>query len=224
MFNYDWNFSFLEPYLIAFLEGCFVTLYISIVSFVLGTLLGILLGIIIKPLVANKFLFFLNDAIRAVPPLVLIFLVYYFPYKELLGIAPPNALYSSIFALAISQTAYTIDLVRAAIDNVSMKTIQGAQALGFRKKSIIRYIVIPDIVRQTIPAQIAFFIGIIRLSNLASVIGAQEIVFAARTAISNNYRSLEAWIIVALIYIALVLPITFLSRKLEKSKWLKRRW
>ena len=69
-----------------------------------------------------------------------------------------------------------------------------------------------------------FFIGIIRLSSLASVIGASEIVFVARTSITQNFRSLEAWIIVALIYIIMVLPITYFARKFENSKWIKRKW
>lgn len=224
MLEYDWNFSFLGAYKDAFIRGAGITLYVSVLSFVVGTLAGILIGIVWKKIPGSKVLFLLNDAVRAIPPLVLIFIAYYFPYQKVLGMPSPSAMNCSILALAVSQASYTIDLVRAAIDNVSEKTIDAAKSLGLKNYSIMRYLILPDILRQMLPAQIAFFIGIIRLSNLASVVGTQDLVFVARTAISQNYRSLEAWILVAGIYILLVLPITWLCRILEKSKWLKRRW
>ena len=224
MFNYDWDFSFLLGYKEAFLNGLYVTLYISIISFIIGTLLGIMIGTLLKYIRYNQFLLITNDAIRAIPTLVMIFFVYYFPFKQLFGLTPPNALYSSIIAMSISQAAYTADIVRSAIGSVSNKTIQAAQALGLKEITILQYIILPDIIRQTLPAQIAFLIGIVRLSSLASVIGAQEIVYVARTSISQNFRSLEAWIVVAILYIIIVLPITYLGRKLENSNWLKRRW
>ena len=166
---------------------------------------------------------FVHDAVRAVPVLVLLFLAYYFPYIEIIGIAPPSAVFAAIIAMSISQAAYTADIVRAAIDGVSKGPVLAGKALGLKDRHIWCHIIIPDIFRQILPAQVAFFIGIVRLSSLASVIGASEVVYVARVAIAQNFRSLEAWLLVALIYIALVLPLTWLSRKLETSEWLKRR-
>lgn len=223
IFSYDWDFSFLVQYKNAFLSGSIVTIYISFLSFLVGTFVGIPIGILLNK-IPSKTILLVNDAIRAIPVLVMIFFVYYFPFKQLFGIDPPNALYSAIIAMSITQASYTADLVRAAIDNVSIKIIMGAKAIGLKEMSILRYIIIPDIIRQILPAEVAFLIGIIRLSSLASVIGAKEVVFVARTSISQNFRSLEAWIVVAIIYIILVLPVTYLSRCLEKSVWLKRRW
>ena len=74
-----------------------------------------------------------------------------------------------------------------------------------------------------LPAQIAFFIGIVRLSNLASVIGCQEVVFVARQVSSQAFRSFEPWLVVAGIYIVLVVPMTVALRELERSRWLQRR-
>lgn len=223
-FTYDWDFSFLLSYKDAFIDGIFITIYISFSAFFIGTVLGILIGIGLKYVPFKGFFLLTNDAIRAIPMLVMIFFVYYFPFNNIIGIKPPNALYSSIIAMSITQAAYTADIVHSALLNVSKKTIMGAKALGYKEKTILRYIMIPDIIRQILPAEIAFFIGIIRLSSLASVIGASEIVFVARTSISQNFRSLEAWIIVAIIYIILVLPITYFTRQFENSKWLKRKW
>ena len=82
---------------------------------------------------------------------------------------------------------------------------------------------LPDIFRQILPTLISFFIGNLKLSSLASVICVPEILYVAKSAGSQSFRSLEAWILVCIIYVILVLPFSYLARNLENSKWLKRR-
>lgn len=223
MGSYDWNFAFLLPLAPAFVRGALVTLEISVLSFLIGSLIGIPFGILLKAAPLKGFSLVANDAVRAIPILVLLFLVYYFPYDELLYITPPSAVVAAIIAMSIAQAAYTADIVRGAIDGVPKGSILAARSLGLREVSVYRYVVIPEVIRQILPAQVAFFIGIVRLSSLASVIGADEVVYVARVAIAQNFRSLEAWIVVAAIYIVLVLPLTWASRRLECSEWLRRR-
>jgi polar amino acid transport system permease protein len=64
------------------------------------------------------------------------------------------------------------------------------------------------------------YIGMLKMSSLASVINVSEVVFTAQTVISNVSRSLEAWVIVALIYIIMVVPATYGARILER--WLRQ--
>jgi len=221
--NYDWDFSVLTPYLPALARGTWVTIELSVISSLLGTLLGVVLGIVyrLKPL--DRVLLPINDILRAIPLLVLIFFIYYFPYTDIFGIPAPSAFVCAVTALTVAMAVYTADIVRAAVDGVSQGSIMGARSLGLQEKEIWRYIVLPDIFRQIIPSLMAFFIGNVRLSSLASVIGCEDVVFVARQAISQRFRSLEAWTIVALIYIVLVLPLSWAARRLENSKWLKRR-
>jgi polar amino acid transport system permease protein len=221
--NYSWDFRFLIPYSTAFLRGTLVTIEISVLSFVFGTLLGALAGVWLRITMLRHVLLFLNDCVRAVPILVLLFLVYYFPAQQLFGIAPLDPFWSAVVAMGIAQAAYTADLVRGAIDGVSRRVILGGRALGLPEYVIWMEIILPDVMRQILPAEVAFFIGIVRLSSIASVIGCEEVVFVARLAVSQAFRSLEAWLVVAMIYIALVVPLTFLSRRLETWHWMKRR-
>lgn len=221
--TYEWDFSVLFPYRDAFLRGLVVTCLISLVSFLAGTVVGIPAGFALFYMPMRRVLMVLNDAIRAVPPLVLIFLVYYFPVQTMFGLRPPSGEGAAMLALAVAQAAYTADLVRGAIGNVSKPTVQGALALGLSTPTIWRYIVLPDIARQILPAQMAFLIGTIRLSSLASVVGAQEVVYTARVITAQTFRSLEGWIAVAALYVAIVVPLTVLSRRFEESKWLLRR-
>jgi His/Glu/Gln/Arg/opine family amino acid ABC transporter permease subunit len=221
--NYDWDFGVFVPYLPAFAQGLWVTVQLAIIASAFGTLLGVVLGMLyrIKPL--DRVLLPINDMVRAVPTLVLILFVYYFPYSDLLGCPPPSAFACAAAALVIGQAVYTADLVRAAVDGVSKGTVMGARSLGLQEIDIWWYIILPDIIRQILPSLFAFYIGNVRLSSLASVIGCEDIVFIARTAIAQRFRALEAWTIVALVYIALVLPLSWAARKLEGSQWLKRR-
>lgn len=221
--GYDWNFSVFLPYVPAFISGTWITVQLSVLSSLFGTVLGFLLGAIyrLKPL--DHILLPINDMLRAIPPLVVIFFFYYFPYVEVFGCKPPSTFFCACTALALIQAVFTADLVRAAVDGVPKGAIMGARSVGLRESTIWWHIAIPDICRQMFPGLMAFFIGNVRLSSLASVIGCEDVVFVARLTIGQKFRSLEAWIIVAVIYIALVLPLTWLARKLERSKWLKRR-
>ncbi|MFX6230416.1 ABC transporter permease subunit, partial [Acinetobacter baumannii] len=77
----------------------------------------------------------INDMLRAIPNLVLIFFVYYFPYTEF-GIAAPSAFDCAVVALTIAMAVYTADIVRAAVDGVSAGSILGARSVGLREREI----------------------------------------------------------------------------------------
>ena len=221
--SYDWDFSAFWPYRYALLRGVWVTIEISVISTVIGTIIGVALGALFRVVPFKRTIFFLNDVLRAIPLLVLLFFFYYFPYKQIFGIFPLSAFACTILAMSLSQAVFTADLVRAAVDGVSKKTILGARSLGLRESAIWQHVILPDVLRQTLPSLIAFFIGIVKLSSLASVIGCEDVVFVAKIAIGQQFRSLEAWTLVAVIYIILVVPLTMFARRFEESKWLKRR-
>ncbi|MQP68539.1 ABC transporter permease subunit [Niveispirillum sp. SYP-B3756] len=215
MVGYDWNFDVLTPFWGAFLRGTAVTIALSVGSFILGTIVGTACGAALRSVPGARVLFIINDCVRAVPPLVLLFLVHYFPTSALFGLPPPSPFLSALLAFAIAQAAYTADITRSAINQVPRSLLDGGLAIGLRHRDLWRYIVIPHAVRQMLPAQIAFFIGIVRLSNLASVIGCQEVVFVGRVISAQAFRSLEPWILIAGIYIALIVPLTVLLREFE---------
>ena len=221
--TYDWDFSILAPYRDALLKGAGVSILLALYSSVIGTVIGIALGGIYEKLPMKGVFLFLNDALRSLPPLVAIFFFYFFPYRALFGIYPPSAFLCATAALALSQAVFTAELVRAAKATVPQAPILAAQGLGVSEGAIWWHVVFPDILRQILPALIAFWIGNLKLSSLASVIGVEEVVFVAKVAVGQQFRTLEAWVAVAIIYMALVLPFTLLARRIETSDWIKRR-
>lgn len=221
--GYDWDFSPFVPYAGALWRGTLLTLQLSGVGSIVGTILGIPVAVFLRARPLGTVFVLANDMVRAIPILVLMFFFYYFPYEALLGIPSPSAYGSAMLALVVAQAAFTGDIIRGAIDGVSEKSIAGARALGLREGAIWRLIVLPDVFRQILPTLMAFYIGNVRLSSIASVIGTHEVVYVARVAIGQRARSLEAWLLVGAIYVVLVVPLAWAARRLERTSWARRR-
>jgi polar amino acid transport system permease protein len=190
---------------------------------VFGTLLAIPVAMALRgsPLIAVP-LGLLVDALRAIPNLVLILAVYYLPYRTLTGSSGPTPFVASLVGLVIAQMAYSADLIRSAIAAVPEHQLLAVRGLGYREWQVIRWVTLPSVVRQVLPSHMALWIGNVKLSSLASTIGVPETVFVARVAMSQTYRSLEAWVVVAVVYVVLVTPLTLLQRRVERSAWLSR--
>jgi ABC-type amino acid transport system permease subunit len=160
---------------------------------------------------------------RAVPLIVLLFLFDYFPSSQILGLPALSAFWAAALAMTVAQANFTAEIVRSAIDAGPRRLLDSARSLGLQERPVLTHIVAPNVIRQVLPTLIAFYIGNLKLSSLASVIGAEELVYVARIAVGQTYRSLEAWILVACVYVVLVTPCTLLARRIESSDWMARR-
>jgi len=221
--SYHWDFSGLAPFWPALVRGVGVTIALTVGASLLGTLLGVPLSLAMRltgptGLIARL----LTDVLRGIPNLVLIFFLYYFPYQAVFGINAPSGFTVVLFALALAQAAYSADVFRAALGSVPANQLLGLQSLGATRWEVQRLLIIPYITKSTLPAHMGFWLGTLKLSSLASVIGVEDVTFAAKVAMSQTFRSLEAWIVVACVYLALVLPASYLSRTIEQSQWLRR--
>jgi polar amino acid transport system permease protein len=141
--------------------------------------------------------------------------MYYLLSSQVIG-TTVQAYWVYVIAMSLNLAAFTSDLVRSAIENVPVGIIDAGRSLGMSGKQIRIHIIFPHVLRYIIPGMIVLYIGILKMTSLASVINVREIVYAAQTVIADISRSLEAWIIVALIYIILVVPTTYCARILEK--------
>lgn len=212
--NYDWNFARILPYWQAFLSGTATTLVLTILVVIFGTILGVATGLVLRRRLARLTLYPIIDVVRALPPLVLILFMYYLLTKQVIG-TTVQAFWVYVIAMALNLAAFTADIVRAAIDNVPTGAIDAGRALGMSHKQVTRHIVLPHVMRETIPAMTVLYIGMLKMSSLASVINVREVVYTAQTVIADIARSLEAWVVVAAIYIVLVIPSTYAARRIE---------
>jgi len=213
--NYDWSFARLAPYWKAFAAGTMVTLELTAIVILVGTLLGVSLGFIATRRVGKVVSYPIIDILRALPPLVLILFMYYLLTRQVIGVTVP-AFWVAAAAMSLNLAAFTADLVRSAIENVPHGVVEAGRALGMSGRQLTIHIVMPHIARELMPAMTALYIGMLKVSSLASVINVREVVYTAQTVIADISRSLEAWIVVGLIYVVLVVPSTYALRKLER--------
>jgi polar amino acid transport system permease protein len=213
--TYDWNFSRLAPYAKAFLDGALTTTALTAFVIVLGTLLGIMAGLLMRDVVGRVLLRPIIDVVRALPPLVVLLFLYFLLTEQVVG-RTFSAFAVATIGLSLNLAAFVAEVVRAAIDNVEPESVEAAVALGMTQRQVTRHIIVPQVLREIIPALTVLYVGMLKATSLAAIINVREVVFTAQTVIADVARSLEAWLVVAAIYVVLVVPASQLARFLER--------
>ena len=222
IFAYNFSFGFITSYWDVLLKGFFVTLKLSLSTIIFATILAIIFGVLMsrKDKTIKYISIFAVDIIRSIPLLVLVLICYYaFP---VFGIYV-NPFWPALLALTLDTGAFLGDVIRGSIEGIPKGSIMAARVLGMDKWLILRRIVLPEVFRETLPTVTLMYIGVIRLSSLASVIALYELTHTGNWIIASTYKPLEVYIVVGLMYLAIVLPLTLLSRRFEKSSYFKRR-
>lgn len=222
MFSYNFDFSFITPYFGTLLGGLLVTLELSISLMFLSTILATIFGVLMTN--KNKLLKYsvtlFVDIIRSMPLIVLILICYYaFP---IFGIYV-NPFWPALFALTLDAGSFLGDVIRGSIEGIPKGGILAAKVLGMDKQTIIRRIILPEVIREVLPTVTLAYISMIKWTALASGIAVYELTHVGNWIISSTFKPLEVYLTVAAIYIAMILPLTMLSRKFEKSSYFKRR-
>ena len=254
--NYKWNWSIIPTYLVRFddqlgrwtanvlLEGLLTTIRLSVWATVLAVIIGFFIGLCrIAP---QFFLRLLGrsyvEAIRNTPPLVLVFIFYYFVSDQLLnalGIeelarnmeAPPraflafflaepnliNQFLSGMLTLALFQGAYIAEIVRAGILAVDPGQWEAGKALGLTNRLLLRHIILPQATRIMLPPLANEFINTIKWSSIVSIISIQELTFQGLQVMASTQATIEVWLTISAMYLLLCLSLSLCVRRLEKA-------
>ena len=220
------DFSFIVEYMPYYFEGIKYTLLISFVAVLFGAVFGSLLFYMkssnfhiwkIKPLkiIAVAYI----EIIRGTPMILQIFIVY-------AGAEPffgmdLSALQAAFVAIALNSAAYVSEIVRAGIDAVDKGQMEAARSLGMKKSTAMMLIVVPQAVRNILPAIGNEFVAVIKESSRASVVGVGELMYAAKIVQGSTYRSLEPLIVAAGFYFILTFTlgrvISLIERRMKVS-------
>lgn len=254
--NYHWDWGVIPNYLIRWdeetgrwvsnilLEGLFTTIRLSIWAILFATLIGVLMGI----LRTRKRLFFrligrsYVELIRNIPPLVLVFIFYFFVSDQLMlllgvddfirsrtgitaqlfsvTVAQPElftAFVSGVLTVALFQGAYIAEIVRAGIQSVDNEQWEASAALGLTWMQQMRFIVLPQAARRVLPPLANEFINTIKYSSIVSIISIQELTFQGMQVMSSTRRTNEVWLTVSLMYFLLCFAVSLVARRLEIS-------
>ena len=198
-----------------FAEGIKNTLIIAFFSVLLGTVFGTLMAMLrmskVKPL---RYLATANiEFIRGTPLMVqLMFIFYGLPMT---GIKLPDISWipnfsrfaAGIVAMSMNSCAYVAEIIRSGIQAVDHGQTEAARSLGFRQSQTMTMVVLPQAVKNILPALGNEFVTVIKESSIVSVIGIADLMFRSKDVIAVTYISLETLAIAAILYFIM----TFIS-------------
>lgn len=204
-----------------FLNGVRYTIVLAIFTVIFGVILGVILALM--RISNNKLLNFIGAAyvefIRGTPVLVQVYIIYY-ALPSLLGINLPD-MAAGILALSINSGAYVAEIIRAGIQAVDKGQLEAARSLGMKYGTAMRYIIVPQAIKNILPALGNEFITVIKESSIVSVIGIHELMYNADTVRGNTFRAFEPLIIAAIMYFVLTYTLSKLmgiaERRLKTS-------
>ncbi|TAF03825.1 MAG: ABC transporter permease subunit [Nostocales cyanobacterium] len=204
------SFSLIWQSLPTLLTGVVVTLQLAFLSVVCGLVGGSLIGIMrlsaIKPVrwLARAYI----DFFRGTPLLVQIFMIYFgLPaFCQELGFTwSLNRLVAGVIALSLNSAAYIAEIVRAGIQSIEIGQSEAARSLGLNSLQTMRYVIFPQAFRRMIPPLGNEFISLLKDTSLVAVIGFEELFRKGQLIVAENYRALEIYAAVAVIYLCLTL-------------------
>lgn len=253
--RYHWNWLTLFGHVIridpdtgsptpgALLQGLATTIRLSLWAMLVATPIGLAIAL----LRSSRRLFnrwtgrtFL-ELVRNTPPIVVIFIGYYFFSERLLSVfdvsdtlqdLPESALLwieagfgprsqlpaflSATASIAVIEAVYIAEIIRGGIRSIDHGQVEASEALGLNRLQQLRYVVLPQVVRNILPPLSGQFVSTIKDSAIVSVISIQELCFQGTEIISATHLHFETWITVTLMYAVLTFTLSYGISRLER--------
>lgn len=211
------NFSALQPYMANLGTAIQLTLMFTFLSTLFGFLCGIILTLIkisnIK--VLEKFGELYTSIFRGTPLLVQLMLIYY-ATPQLLDYRI-TALQAGVLTFSLNSAAYISESLRGGILSVDRGQWEAAMSLGVPRKDMLKDIVFPQALKITLPSLINESISLLKDSSMVSVIGVADTMRWASLIQAKTFRAFESFIVAALVYYVLVMILTYIGKRIERS-------
>lgn len=197
------------------LTGLGVTLQVAVLSIIFSVVIGVLLGIIRyhKIPVVSKVLGLIIDLIRNLPLLLIIFFTYF--ALPAFGIRM-NIFWSAVGAMTIFESAMISEIIRGGFESLAKGQTEAALASGLKKIQIIRYITLPQVLRETLPSLVSQLIALIKDTSLATIISLPELMHNAKIVYGQDTSFvIPMFVIVSLMYFIICYSLSLFSKKIE---------
>lgn len=213
MFNvlgaYSWvNIRFL-------LEGAWVTVVVSVLSIILSYIFGLILGVIryVQIKYVSAVVGFVIDIIRNLPLILIIFFTYF--GLPQIGFKPAP-IWASVIAMAIFESAMVAEIVRAGIVSIPTGQMEGARANGLSYWQALRFIILPQAVKNMIPAIVSQFISLVKDTSLATIIVLPDLMNHAQIIYGQNTNyTIPMFLALAVMYFIVCYSLSLLSEYLD---------
>ncbi|MFZ1470801.1 MAG: glutamine ABC transporter permease GlnP [Paracoccaceae bacterium] len=210
----DW--SVIPAFLPQLYAGAKVTVFITVIGLVGGLIIGLVAGLMraYGGRVANAIAFVYIELIRGTPIVVQVMFLYFaMPILVGLRIDPMSA---AVLAIVVNAGAYIAEIVRGAFLSISKGLTEAGLALGLPQWKVLIYILGPLAFRRLIPPLGNQFIVSLKDTSLFIVIGVGELTRTGQEIMASNFRAVEIWTAVAVIYLFLTGSMTVALRIVEK--------
>ena len=217
-------------YIDLFLEGMACTVTLSALTVLFGFILALALAISRMSKVAP--LRWLStvyvEVFRATPMLVQVFIVYYvlladipLPAFKLFGFIRTERMIPGVIALSMNSAAYLSEIIRSGIQSIDHGQTEAARSLGMNQAQTMRHIILPQAIKNILPAIANEFVTIIKESSICYTIGVQDIMSAVKSAQMAAFTIAEPLLIAAAIYFCLTFPtskiIAYFERRMSRG-------
>ncbi|MCB1754605.1 MAG: glutamine ABC transporter permease GlnP [Gammaproteobacteria bacterium] len=210
----DW--SIILNFLPQLLTGAKTTLYITVLGLLGGVILGTLAGLMraYGGRFLNPIAFIYIELIRGTPIVVQVMFLYFaLPVLADLRIDPMTA---AILAIVVNAGAYIAEIVRGAFLSISKGLTEAGLAIGLPQWKVLLYIIGPLAFRRLIPPLGNQFIVSLKDTSLFIVIGVGELTRTGQEIMASNFRAVEIWTAVAIIYLLMTGTLSLVLRAIEK--------
>lgn len=201
------------------IEGLFNTVIIALFSVLIGIVIGILVALIRnnydkngKMKLGNSIAKGYVDIIRGTPVILQLMIIYYVIFKSV----DISVVLVGILAFGINSGAYVSEIIRAGIQSISDGQIEAGYALGLNYKQVMQYIILPQAIRNILPALGNEFITLLKETSVGAYIGIIELTKASDIIASRTYDYFFPLILIAIIYLVMTLGLSKLVNVLER--------
>lgn len=209
------DFNFVSKIIPTFVQGTIMTLKLSVISILLSIIIGLLIEVAryfnLKFLTAISKVYI--EFSRNTPLLIQVFFLYYGLTK--FGIKL-SGFTCGVIGLAFLGGSYMAESFRGGVDAVANSQIESGEALGLSKTQILTNIVLPISFSISIPAVVANCIFLVKETSIIASIAVAELMFVTKDVIGMYYKTNEALILVVIFYLIILLPISIVSRIIER--------
>ncbi len=199
-----------------YITGIKVTLLLSFLSLIAGVLLGTFLSLL--KMSKYKLLSSISTAyievFRGTPMMVQIALVYFGSYV-VMGMSMDGFL-AALIAVSLNSAAYVAEIIRSGIQSIDKGQWEASRSLGLSNRQTMRHIILPQAIKNILPALGNEFVTLIKETAVASTIGVADLMYASKIVQSTSYQAFNPLIIVAVIYFIITFTLSRLIGALER--------
>ncbi|HDH1197204.1 TPA: ABC transporter permease subunit [Staphylococcus aureus] len=207
--------GFISKYGSFFLKGIKITILISLIGVALGSILGAFVALmkLSKIKIISWIASIYIEILRGTPMLVQVFIVF-FGITAALGL-DISALVCGTIALVINSSAYIAEIIRAGINAVDKGQMEAARSLGLNYRQTMKSVIMPQAIKNILPALGNEFVTLIKESSIVSTIGVGEIMFNAQVVQGISFDPFTPLLVAAALYFVLTFVLTRIMNMIE---------